>query len=295
MIIDLTQQATPDVLPIEAWFNAKITETYGISVIMVIQDAVPLVFDAIAAAAQQPFVQQIILIDNGNHPSLQSGLQKLNQDITFLHLLKMHRPLSQTEALYKARGRVTQPYVLVVDQHHALSNNATHRLLMAAHALSGRWMMGVKRQNRAKADLPSCTYLSTPKEALKQVLGLDSSPLVNVARDNALQPYYVPAANSACVFMPTHVAVNLDWWQGKTTLFGGYTDFCLRLHKQQGNVYYLPEVTATELLPRKPTWRYQWSSLRGIVSYFNQHYRETSRLLRWPLAALLSVRTLFKR
>jgi GT2 family glycosyltransferase len=253
---------------------------------MVIEDATESSLEVIFNNIQQPFIHQVILVDNGNSQSVQILLQRFVAQAPQTSLITENR-LPQGQALAMAFSKINQPYVMILDQNHQMMENATWRLLLAAQMVTGSWVMGVQRKGQANQDLPSCTYLPTPMEALKQLFKIQSSPSLAVARTNGLQPYYVPAANSACIFMPAQVWKDSQGWDEATTIWGGYSDFCLRLHEQKGDVYYLPEVTVTEMSPRVRRWQHQLQSAWGLICYFNRHYTETSRLIRWPLALAL--------
>lgn len=287
-IIDLRKQAPLGAQFDETMLQGPVTRACGISLVMVIEDATASSLEVIFKNIQQPFIHQVVLVDNGNAPGVKILLHRFAKQAPHISVLTGAR-LAQGKALQFALSQVNQHFVMILDQNHQMMENATWRLLLASQMVSGSWVMGVRRKNNSTQDLPSCTYLPTPLEALKQAFKLQRSPSIAVARLSGLQPYYVPAANSACIFMPTQVWKDLKGWDEKTTIWGGYSDFCLRLHEQKGHVYYVPEVTATETQVRPCRLQHQLRSAFGLIRYFNRHYAETSRLLRWPLVAMLGI------
>ena len=288
-IIDLSQSPAPDLSLDPTRLKEQIAKAYGIAVIIVLQQADYRAFEVITAVLQESFVHQVILVDNGNDEAVRESLSKLRHMSQKVMVIKREKTTHQGAALNEASEEVRHPYVLVLDQHYKLMDNGTWRLLLSAQTMKGDWVIGVKRQSKNKTDMPSCTYLPTPLEACKQILGRGLTVPMSVARTTPLQPYYVPAANAACVFMPSHLLGFLGGWDPHTTIWGGYSDFCLRVHQSKGNVYYLPEVVVTEWGHRSLSWRYQLDSARGVMSYMTNHYAHTSRLIRWPLAAVLGV------
>ena len=284
MFIDLSKNRRQETNFKENLLQGQVARACGIALVIVIEDATAASLEVIFHNVQQPFIHQVILVDNGNSRSVKILLQRFASQAPQITLRTEDR-LPQGSVLKMALSQVTQPFVMILDQNHQMMENATWRLLLAAQMVEGSWMMGVRRKGSANQDLPSCTHLPTPMEALKQLFKMQGSPPLSVARTNGLQPYYVPAANSACIFMPTQVWQSSKGWDEKTTIWGGYSDFCLRLHEQKGDVYYVPEVTVTERSPRIRRLQHQVQSAWGLICYFNRHYAETSRLLRWPLAA----------
>lgn len=285
--IDLSRSSAPDVSPDLDRLKEHIAKAYGISVVMILENADHKVFETITQVLQEPFVHQVVLVDNGNVELVKESLLKLCQLSQKIHVIRCDKPIHQGEALNEAARDVAHPYVLVLDQHYRLMENGTWRLLLSIQSLKGDWVLGVKRQSQGGTDLPSCTYLPTPAEAYKQLLGQGLTIPMSVARSSVMHPYYVPAANAAAVFMPATLLSRLSGWDKKTTVWGGYADFCMRVHQAGGHVYYLPEVTVTECDARPRGWRYQWDSARGVMSYMGKHHHNVSRLLRWPLSFLL--------
>ncbi len=285
-VIDLTKQAGPESGHEWTQLKAQVARAYGIGLVMVIQQAEGTVFEILAKVLREPFIEQIILVDNGNSDVIRKGLVQLEQVTSRIRLVQPQYPMTQAAALNRAVEQIEQPYILILDQRYGLMENASWRLLVAGQMLSGPWILGVKRQGVDGRELPSCTYLPNPKEVYRQLWGRRLQIPMSVARNSRLHPYYVPAANASCIFMPKSVFEKMQGWNFKTTIWGGYGDFCLRLHQQAGHVYYLPEVQVREqgVFDLKQQWRYQLESAYGLVRYFGDHYAQTSRLIRWPLA-----------
>jgi len=271
----------------------------GVSVVMVSYRTGPVLWTAIEAvlARNQEGVVELILIDNGNSPSVTTELVRRAEVEPRLKLVSGHGNVGFARGCnigaHRARGR----HLLLLNPDCRLRPGAIPALLAEAATLGEHWMLGCRVLDPDGSEQrASRRALLTPCTALVETFRLDRlAP--RLFRHHRLNHHddplpggtvRIPVVSGACMMLPIatfHAAGGMD--EGYF-LHVDDLDLCLRLHRAQVPVYYTPHAEAIHHAgsSRASPVRIEWHKTRGFLRYFRLHFRSAFGLaLLGPLSA----------
>ena len=270
-----------------------------VSVIMVSYRTGPVLLPAIDAvlAPDQEGVTELILVDNGNSPTVTATLDLWADADPRLRIISGHGNVGYARGCNlgarEARGR----YLLLLNPDCCLGPGAVPALLTEASALGEEWMLGWRVRNPDGTEQRgSRRALLTPVTALVEAFRLDRlSPKLfqrhRLSQHQTALPEgtaRVPAISGACMMLPAAT------YRAAGDLDEGYflhvedLDLCLRLHRAGIPTYFVPHVEAVHhaSTSRSHPLVIEWHKTRGFLRYFWLHYGR----LRWlPALAPLAV------
>ena len=257
----------------------------GVSVVMVSYWTGPSLSAAVEAvlAPDQEGVIELIVIDNGNPPSVTTELERRAQTQPRLRLVSGQGNVGFARGCNIGARRARGRCLLLLNPDCCLGPGAVPALLAEAAVLGEDWMLGCRVLNPDGSDQRgSRRALLTPYTALVEALRLDRlAP--RLFRRHRLNHHdgplpgataRMPAISGACMMLPAatfHAAGGLD---------EGYflhvedLDFCLRLHRAGVPVYYAPHVEVIHHASSSQAnpIRVQWHKTRGFLRYFRIHF-----------------------
>lgn len=113
-----------------------------VSAIVVSRYTGPTLELCLRSALAEPWVGELIIIDNGNPPAVSSALRALQADRRDVRLIQPKHEIGLAEALNlgaaKARGR----WLLFIDPHVVLQRGAAERMVAAGGGVRSPWIVG---------------------------------------------------------------------------------------------------------------------------------------------------------
>lgn len=94
------------------------------------------------SALAEPWIDELIVIDNGNPAQVSSALRALEADRRDVHLIKPKRELGIAEALNVGAGRAKGRWILFIDPHVVLQRGAAERMVAAGGGVRSPWIVG---------------------------------------------------------------------------------------------------------------------------------------------------------
>lgn len=94
------------------------------------------------SALAEPWIDELIIIDNGNPQNVSSALRALEADRRDVHLIQPKRELGIAEALNVGAGRAKGRFILFVDPHVVLQRGAAERMVAAGGGVRSPWIVG---------------------------------------------------------------------------------------------------------------------------------------------------------
>lgn len=263
-----------------------VAEAGDVSVVTVTYYTGPVLFDMLAAMLRQRGLREIILVNNGNPLPVYHQLEALAEDEPRLKLVSGHGNVGFAAGCNRGTREATGEYILILNPDCKAPDDLL--LKMVEESVS-----------RPRPHLISCRILDedgyeqsgsrrdtlTPWRAFVEVFGL-----YHIAPNH---PYFkrfnwheddlppetmeVPVISGAAMLLPRE-----DYWR-VGGLDEGYflhvedIDFCHRLRKSGGHVYFMPHLTLTHIgaTSRAPAFIVEWHKTRSFNRYFFKNFSDT--------------------
>lgn len=114
----------------------------GITVIMVSYQTGPCLLDALKAAASDPDITEIILVDNGNPRDARLRLQKLTSTLGKVRLLQGHGNVGFARACNYGAALAQTDTLLFLNPDAVIENGAAKKMKEAAENRAKPWIVG---------------------------------------------------------------------------------------------------------------------------------------------------------
>lgn len=94
------------------------------------------------SALAEPWVDELVIVDNGNPPSVSSALRALQADRRDVSLIQPKRELGLAQAMNLGAARARGRWVLFLDPHVVLQRGAAERMVAAGGGVRSPWIIG---------------------------------------------------------------------------------------------------------------------------------------------------------
>ena len=263
--------------------NGEISEE--VSIIMVSYWTGPILFEAINAALgrSQAGVKELILVDNGNPPSVIKELYRCAEENPKLRIISGHGNVGFARGSNIGSDVAQGRYLLLLNPDCCLSELAVENLLVEALPRKGHWMFGGRICGpNGRAQRGSKRSLLTPLTALVSAIHLDTvAP--RLFRKFGLNQHHIPAKKTtrveaitgACMMLPIETYKEFNGLDEGYFLHVEDLDFCMRLHRAKVPIFYVPTAEAIHHASSSQASRVwvEWQKAKGFFRYFWKHYR----------------------
>lgn len=94
------------------------------------------------SALAEPWIDELVIVDNGNPSAVSSALRALQADRRDVALIQPKRELGIAEALNVGAGRARGRWIMFVDPHVVLQRGAAERMVAAGGGVRSPWIVG---------------------------------------------------------------------------------------------------------------------------------------------------------
>ncbi len=254
----------------------------------------------------EPWVDEVILVDNGNPAPVSSSLRALQADRRDVTLIQGQGNVGFARACNLGAELATGRHLLFVNPDAVLQRGAAERMVEAGRRARSPWIVGGRLvDKRGREQRGARRELLTPWTALVGMLGLGSLEIVSpvfrdVHRERDPKPDTVvpmPVVSGALMLMPRADFVSIGGFDEGYFLHVEDIDICRRVGEAGGAVLFEP---GAEALHFGATSRASWSKVeghkaRGLVRYFEKFAaspaeRAAIKLLSPVIGAMLMAR-----
>lgn len=274
----------------------------SVSVIIVSYWTGPLLMRSVMSALRQPDVGEVIVVDNGNWVNEMERLEELAADYSDkLVILSGHGNIGYAAGCNKGVNRATGEFIFILNPDAILPDHAVVELLAEASTLEGKWLLGAKLINPDGTEQAGGRRSTlTPWTAF-----VEMTKLYRIAPRH---PYFrrfnyhqdpcpgclqaVPVISGACMLMKREDYLSIDGMDENYFLHVEDVDFCLRLTKAGGDVYFSPKVEILHFKSssRENRVRIELRKAKSLVRYFWIHFKDPyPRIFLWLVSALVWV------
>lgn len=229
----------------------------------------------------EPWVDEVILVDNGNPASVSSSLRALQADRRDVTLIQGQGNVGFARACNLGAELATGRHLLFVNPDAVLQRGAAERMVEAGRRARSPWIVGGRLvDKRGREQRGARRELLTPWTAIVGMLGLGSLEVVSpvfrdVHRERDPKPDTVvpmPVVSGALMLMPRADFVSIGGFDEGYFLHVEDIDICRRVGEAGGAVLFEP---GAEALHFGATSRASWSKVeghkaRGLVHYFEK-------------------------
>lgn len=250
------------------------------------------------SALAEPWVDELIIVDNGNPPSVSSALRALQADRRDTHLIQPRRELGLAAALNAGANRARGRWLLFLDPHVVLQRGAVERMVAAGANVRSPWIIGgrltdTEGRERRAARRGALTAWS----ALAVALDLEGRGprRRRKRRKEPGEPLAVAAVSGAFMLAPASDFRQLGGFDEGYLTDGADLDICRRANDAGGVVLFQPAASGVQFAGgRRPGRREAQGLARfAVKSAKTPGQRAFAMIARPALALLLGLRGLF--
>jgi len=269
------------------------------SVVMVSHQTGPVIFAAVKSVLKQKRLAELIIVDNGNEPSVLSRLQQMALTEPRLVVMTGAGNVGFSKAANNGAAHATGEFLLILNPECLLPPDALGDMIKAFDAapqamLAGCWL---KNPDGSEED-DGRMHLITPQTTLVETFGL-ARVLKNYHYLRHKPPmvtdiHEVSAISSAFMCLRTRDFQSLGGFDENFFLHIEDLDFCVRVHKAGGRIVCVPQVQVVHMISvfSEPISRFvEWHKTKGTIRYFNKHFRgQIPTMLVWLANAAVVAR-----
>ncbi|MBU3951293.1 MAG: glycosyltransferase family 2 protein [Proteobacteria bacterium] len=254
-----------------------------ISIVIVSYHTGPVLFESISSVLAQEETGQLILVNNGNPNSVVDALQgKFGSDKRF-ELISGHGNIGFSKACNLAAKKVASEFVFFLNPDCIIPDKGIAKLFQAAESCEGDYLLAPRLVNSDGTDQQGARReILTPwiafVEGVKLYKIIPGHPYFR-RFDHHDQPLptkvtEIPVTSGACMFLKTAFYRSLGGMDEGYFLHVEDIDFCLRLRKAGGKIYFCPDVTFVHTLGTSDASRLfvEFHKLNGFRRYFQLHF-----------------------
>ncbi len=272
------------------------------SVIMVSYHTGPVLGRAIEAVMGQTANVELILINNGNPPDVETALIKSLKDEPLVRLMTGHGNIGFARGCNLGARVARGDHLLFLNPDSLLPPDAVAHLHRVAEGLKRPFMVGARLVDQDGRDQRGCRReLLTPLTALVEAFHLHKFfPKMRLNRHEEPLPERLgpmPAISGAFMFMPATDFRLVNGFDEGYFLHVEDLDLCWRFRQAGGEIYFDPSLTVTHVGSTSKTTNVflERQKAKGFVRYFDLHFGKTTpRPFLWLLDAAIWFRFLVK-
>jgi len=232
----------------------------------------------------EPWIDEVILIDNGNPPEIASSLRALQADRRDVTLIQGQGNVGFARACNLGADVASGRYLLFVNPDAVLQRGAAERLVTAGRKAHSPWIVGGRLvDKRGREQRGARRELLTPWTAIVGVLGLGGleklSPVFrDVHRERDPKPDAVvpmPVVSGAMMLTPRADFQSIGGFDEGYFLHVEDIDICRRVGEAGGAVLFEPTAEALHFgATSKASWiKIESHKARGLARYFAKFAR----------------------
>lgn len=262
-----------------------------VSVIMVSYHTGSVLARAIVSVLSQDLDLELILVNNGNPPGVESALIQRFKDDPAVRLMTGHGNIGFGRGC-NLGARVAQgDYFLFLNPDSVLAPDTLSRLVERASELKAPFMIGARLLDEAGRDQRGCRRaLLTPQTAMIEALHLGrffSKERLNFHEEplpEQITP--MPAISGAFMFLSKKDFNLIRGFDEGYFLHVEDLDFCWRFRQAGGEIYFDPSIIATHVGATSHTTNrfLEKQKAKGFIRYFERNFSQTTP--RWFLRLL---------
>ncbi len=257
----------------------------SVSAILVSYYTGPLLARSVASLRNQPGIQEIILVDNGNFPGDINSVTEAAKNSAPVTLLSGHGNIGFAAACNKGAAAARGDLLLFFNPDAVMPDYGVTRLLKDAAGLDRPWLMaarlvdpdGTEQQGSRRAALTpwrafvevTQLYRLAPRHPYFQRFNLH-------AQDCPDELSEVPTISGACFILPRGDYDAIGGMDEQYFLHVEDIDFCLRFRNAGGKIYFNPHVSVThhKSSSRANPIKIEARKTAGIIRYFRRHFSD---------------------
>lgn len=233
----------------------------------------------VEAVLAQTTPVELILVNNGNPPSVEAKFAALAAREPRLKWITGHGNIGFGPGCNRGANAASNPFLLFLNPDCVLPPNTLELLHAHAKNLYSPFMLGARLVDEAGGEQRGCRRATlTPLSALVEVFSLHSffpcrglnwqqEPL-----PNALTA--VPAISGAFMFLPRADFWSIEGFDPAYFLHVEDLDFCLRFQRAGGHIFFAPDVVAIHIgsTSRTTPVFVEKHKAKGFVHYFRKNF-----------------------
>lgn len=255
----------------------------SVSVVMVTCFTGPVLFQAINSALLQDELDQLIIVNNGNHNATALSLASIAATDNRVVLLAGHGNVGYAAGANLGARAGTGDYVLFLNPDCILPTGALSRFRQIADNCARPFVLGPMLVNLDSSEQRGSRRAAlTPRTAVVEALRLDrlAPSWLNLPRLNRIDepipdtPREIPAVSGACMFVPTDEFRTMGGFDERYFLHVDDMDYCLQVEKSGGKVIWIPNIMATHYggTSGVNSLFVEWHKARSFAKYFNKNF-----------------------
>ena len=255
-----------------------------VSVIVVSYHTGPVLWRCIESVLAQHDLHELILINNGNPPSVKKRLTLIASEHPKFRCLSGHGNVGFAKACNMGVKEATGQYILLLNPDCILAAHTLTTMRQSLQADPEAWMASCAIVSPDFHEQKTCRRnLLTPVTALVESFGLYrflSKKQANNLRLNNYTPQhdqasYVPAISGAFMFLSKEHYLAVGGMDESYFLHVEDLDFCLQIHDHGGKILFVPEIKVLHFLSTSdaPSNFIEWQKTKGFFRYFQKNFK----------------------
>jgi GT2 family glycosyltransferase len=239
----------------------------------------------------EPWVDEVILVDNGNPVDVSSSFRALQADRRDVLLIQGHGNVGFARACNMGASEASGRLLLFVNPDAVLQRGAAEHMAQAGRKARSPWIVGGKLVDKdGREQRASRRNLLTPWTAVGEAIGLGSLGAARLPRakgDNGPTVAPVPVVSGAFMMTPKADFDSIGGFDEGYFLHVEDIDICRRVGEAGGAVLFEPAAEALHFgSTSKTSWlKVERHKARGFARYFRKFARTPGERV---LAAVVS-------
>lgn len=241
-----------------------------VSIILVVN---PTEYDKFIKAMQsvlaQPFVREVIIVNNQGHPSVEAFLNQVTYQYPKCVVIPADEGVGLPDLFNQGAQYASCPYLLFLDSNCVLAEDAVYYMLLTGLQKPGPWVIGAQNNNM-----------------LPLRLGIRANPNIKRSMPEVSLPgggFHIAQVHPQYVFMSSNTFMDLKGMDKHCFDSAFHYDLCLRVHLGGGGVYSPKDIRLVDFvepLKLKPSLRREWQAFRGWCHFYRKHEPGTANKLK---------------
>lgn len=225
------------------------------------------------SALAEPWIDELVIVDNGNPEPVSSALRALHADRRDVVLIQGQGDIGQAAGANLGAGRARGRWLLFVDSSVVLQRGAAERMVAAGGGAPSPWIVGARLTDTAGRDRRSVRKgaLNT-WTAIAVALGLGASAPRRRRRRNEGMTEAAPAGavSGALMLMPRADFEAIGGFDEGYATDAADLDLCHRVQEAGGRVLQQPAASGVQFGRPKQAQRRE---MQGLARYITQTAR----------------------
>ncbi|MDX2237450.1 MAG: glycosyltransferase [Hyphomonadaceae bacterium] len=238
-----------------------------VSAIVVTRDTGQPLELCLRSALAEPWIDELVIVDNGNPPAVSSALRALQADRRDVALVQGQGDIGHAAGANLGAERARGRWLLFIDPTVVVQRGAAERMVAAGGGAKAPWIVGGKiTDTRGRERRIVRRGALTPFSAVAIALGLGAQRLKAPKQDDPralVDAAAVSAVSGALMLAPRADFLRLGGFDALATGLGAELDLCRRAAEAGGDVLIQPAASGVQFGVRKPDDR----DAKGLARY----------------------------